>query len=89
MKKESSVVERWIGTMKQRMFKYFTAHETDKYYDILDDLVKDYNNTVHSSIKITPVEASKSENQSTVYENLYPDEDNKIKKPKFKVGDRG
>ena len=71
---KSSVVERWIGTMKQRMFKYFTAHETDKYYDILDDLVKDYNNTVHSSIKMTPVEASKSENQSTVYENLYPDE---------------
>ena len=86
---KSSVVERWIGTMKQRMFKYFTAHDTTKYYDILDELVSDYNNTVHSSIKMTPVEASKLENESTVYENLYPEkEEEKIKKPKFKVGDR-
>ena len=86
---KSSVVERWIGTMKQKMFKYFTAHETTKYYDILDQLVTDYNNTVHSSIKMTPVEASKLENESTVYENLYPEKENdEIKKPKFKVGDR-
>ena len=85
---KSSVVERWIGTMKQRMFKYFTAHDTTKYYDILDDLVTDYNNTVHSSIKMTPVEASKSENESTVYKNLYPEKEKEIKKPKFKVGDR-
>ena len=86
---KSSVVERWIGTMKQRMFKYFTAHDTTKYYDILDELVSDYNNTVHSSIKMTPVEASKLENESTVYENLYPEkEEEKINKPKFKVGDR-
>ena len=82
---KSSVVERWIGTMKQRMFKYFTAHDTTKYYDILDELVSDYNNTVHSSIKMTPVEASKLENESTVYENLYPEkEEEKINKPKFK-----
>jgi len=47
------------GTMKQHMYKYFTANETLKYYDILDKLVKNYNNTVHSSIKMTPVEASK------------------------------
>ena len=90
---KSSVVERWIGTMKQRMYKYFTAHETTKYYDILDDLVEDYNNTVHSSIKMTPVEASKLENESIVYNNLYPEKEKEInlrslKKPKFKVGDR-
>ena len=72
---KSSVVERWIGTMKQHMFKYFTANETTKYYDILDNLVKDYNNTVHSSIKMTPVVASKLENESIVYKNLYPEEE--------------
>ena len=85
---KSSVVERWIGTMKQHMFKYFTANDTTKYYDVLDELVNNYNNTVHSSIKMTPVEASKLENESTVYNNLYPEEEEKIKKPKFKVGDR-
>ena len=74
--------------MKQHMFKYFTANETTKYYDILDNLVKDYNNTVHSSIKMTPVEASKLENESIVYKNLYPEEEVKKEKPKFKIGDR-
>ena len=85
---KSSVVERWIGTMKQHMYKYFTANETTKYYDMLDKLVENYNNTVHSSIKMTPVEASKVENELTVYENLYPENDEKTKKAKFKVGDR-
>ena len=85
---KSSVVERWIGTMKQHMYKYFTANETTKYYDILDKLVENYNNTVHSSIKMTPVEASKVENELTVYKNLYPENNEKTKKAKFKVGDR-
>ena len=74
--------------MKQHMFKYFTANDTTKYYDVLDALVKNYNNTVHSSIKMTPVFASKKENEVTVYKNLYPEKSEKPKKPKFKVGDR-
>lgn len=85
---KSSVVERWIGTMKQHMYKYFTANETLKYYDILDKLVKNYNNTVHSSIKMTPVQASKLKNELTVYKNLYPEKEENIKKPKFKAGTR-
>ena len=85
---KSCVVERWIGTMKQNMFKYFTAYDTTKYYDILDEIVKDYNNTEHSSIKMTPVDASKLENELTVFENLYPEGEKKSKKPKFKVDDR-
>ena len=47
---KSSVVERWIRTMKEKMWKYFTDHSTNVYIDILPDLVKDYNNTKHSSI---------------------------------------
>ena len=59
---KSSVVERWIRTMKEKMWKYFTDNNTNHYVDILPDLVKDYNNTRHSSIKMTPVEASKKKN---------------------------
>jgi len=40
------------------VFKYFTANSTRKYVDILDKLVDRYNNTVHSSIGMTPNEAS-------------------------------
>ena len=42
---KSSVVERWIRTMKERMWKYFTDKNTNVYIDILPDLVEDYNNT--------------------------------------------
>ena len=84
-----SIVERWIRTMKEKMWKYFTDKNTYRYMDILPDLVEDYNNTVHSSTKLTPVEASKKKNELTVWRNLYPDR-LKIQQPitpKFSVGD--
>ena len=58
---KSSIAERWIRTMKEKMWKYFTDNNTYNYIDALPDLVKDYNNTVHSSIKLTPIEARKKE----------------------------
>ena len=85
---KSSIVERWIRTMKEKMWKYFTDNNTYTYIDILPELVEDYNNTVHSSTKFTPVEASKKKNELTVWRNLYPDrlKINDIT-PKFSVGD--
>ena len=86
---KSSVVQRWIRTMKGKMWKYFTANSTNVYMNVLSDLVKDYNNTRHSSIKMTPVMASKKENKLTVWRNLYPQhlEIHDIKS-KFSVGDK-
>ena len=86
---KSSVVERWIRTMKEKMWKYFTDKSTNIYINTLPDLVKNYNNTRHSSIKMTPVKASKKENELTVWRNLYPEhlEIHDIN-PKFSVGDR-
>ena len=85
---KSSIVERWIRTMKEKMWKYFTDNKTRTYMNVLPDLVEDYNNTVHSSIKMTPIESSKKKNELTVWRNLYPDrfEINKLT-PKFSVGD--
>ena len=56
---KSSVVERWNKTMKNRMWKMFTVNNNTVYWDKLDKLVNDYNNARHSSIKMSPVEASK------------------------------
>ena len=85
---KSSIAERWIRTMKENMFKYFTDNNTNKYIDVLPDLVEDYNNTVHSSTKFTPVEASKKENELKVRRNLYPDRYKTSRlNPKFSVGD--
>ena len=86
---KSSVVERWIRTMKEKMWKYFTVNNTNVYIDILPDLVKDYNNTGHSSIKMTPVEASEKKNELRVWRNLYPNRLDILDiNPKFSVGDK-
>ena len=85
---KSSVVERWNRTMKEKMFQYFSANSTRKYIDVLDDMVDHYNRTVHSSIKITPVEASKKKNENKVWIHLYSFPEPPKQKPKFSVGDR-
>ena len=53
---KSSVIERFNWTIKDKMFKYFSANNTRKFVDVLDLLVDQYNNTIHSSIKMTPKE---------------------------------
>ena len=68
----SSVVERWIRTMKEKMWKYFSANSTNVYIDVLPDLVREYNNTRHSSIKMMPTKASKKENEVKVKINDFP-----------------
>ena len=86
---KSSVVERWIRTMKEKMWKYFTDNNTNVYIGILPDLVEDYNNTKHSSIKMTPVKASKKENKLRLWRNLYPEHlEIRDIKPNFSIGDK-
>ena len=60
---KSSIVERWNKTMKNRMWKMFSANNNTVYWVKLEELVDDYNNIKHSSLKMTPIEASKKENE--------------------------
>ena len=86
---KSSVVERWNRTMKNRMWKMFSANNNTVYWDKLDKLVDDYNNRKHSIIKMTPTEASKKVNGKKVFANLYEDEIYmKPGKPKFSICDK-
>ena len=84
-----SVVERWIRTMKEKMWKYFSANSTNVYIDVLPDLVREYNKTRHSSTKMSQTNASKKENELRVWRNLFPDhlEIGDIK-PEFSIGDK-
>ena len=84
---KSSVVERWNRTMKEKMFKYFSANSTRAYLPVLDDLVLQYNTTKHRSIKMTPTAASQKENEVKVFWNLYGDLP-PMQPPRFKVGDK-
>ena len=74
--------------MKEKMFKYFSANNTKKYIDILDEMVNNYNNTKHSPIKTTPVEASDKKNKNRVWMKLNGKARTNPDKPKFSVGDK-
>lgn len=85
---KGSVIERFNRTLKSIMWKYFTAKNTQRYLDVLDELLKTYNNRIHSSIKLKPVDASKPENEKSILSTLYRNKPIKKSKPKFKVGDK-
>ena len=84
---KSSVVQRWIRTMKEKMWKYFSVNSTNVYINTLSDLVREYNNTRHSSIKMTLTNVSKKEDQLRVWRNLDHLEIDDMK-PKFSVRDK-
>ena len=84
---QSCVIERFNRTIKEKMFKYFSANNTRKYVDVLELFVYQYNNTIHSSIKMTPMEAIRKENENKVWRNLYPKFVGKTLTPKFSIGD--
>ena len=48
---KSVVAERFIRTLKNKIFKHMTAISENVYFDMLDDIVNKYNNTVQRSIK--------------------------------------
>jgi hypothetical protein len=84
---KSAVIERFNRTIKEKMWMRFTAENTRNWINMIDDLIAKYNNTKHSTIKMTPTEASKKENEAYIinsrkYRNL---ENNTSK---FLVGDR-
>ena len=73
-----------------KISKMFTERDSYRYIDKIDDIVNEYNNTYQSSIKMTPVDASKKENEGIVYYNLYNKRRREMLKrnnrPKFKKG---
>ena len=84
---KASIVERFNRTLKERMWRYFTKHNTRRYVDVLTDLVKSYNNTYHGSIKLAPVQVNSS-NQEFVWQNLYGQQPTSKPSSYLKEGDR-
>ena len=74
------IAERFIRTLKTKIFKYMTAISKNVYIDKLDDIVSEYNNTYHTTIKMKPVD---------VKDNTYIDFKKEVndKDLNFKVGD--
>ena len=79
-KGKSIVAERFIRTLKNKIYKYMTSISKNVYIDKLDDIVNEYNNTYHRTIKMKPTD---------VKDDMYINTDKEVndKDPKFKVGD--
>ena len=84
---KASVVERYNGTLKNKMYRYFTAKNTLRYIDVLPKLVSSYNKTYHRSIKMAPIQVTKK-NEAKVWDILYGEDKQKRVRYKFAVGDR-
>ena len=82
---KASIMERFNRTLKTRMWRYFTKHQTWRYIDVLQDLVQSYNNTHHRSIGMAPSQVS-YQNQEQVWQRLYGHDGKGV--PKLRVSDR-
>ena len=77
---KSVVAERFIRTLKNKIFKHMRAVSKNVYFDVLEDIVNKYNNTVHRTIKMKPHDVT-----SDFYAEF--NEDSNVTKPKLKVGE--
>jgi hypothetical protein len=64
------VVERFNRTLKEKMFKYFTAKNTFKYIDVLPQFLLAYNNSPHRTIGMPPSEVS-YENEHDILQKVF------------------
>ena len=84
---KASVVERVNRTLKTRMWKMFSLQGNYRWLNILQDIVKDYNNTKHSTIAMKPNQVNK-QNEKKILRSIFTHAktvDSKL--AKFKVGD--
>ena len=57
-KGKSVVTERFIRTLKNKILKHMTAVSKNVYFDVLEDFVQKYNNTVHRTIEMKPIDVT-------------------------------
>ena len=77
---KSVAAERFIRTLKNKIFRHMTAISKNVYFDVLNDIANKDNNTIHRTIKMEPIDVTDDSFAE------YNEEFNK-KDPKFKVGD--
>ena len=78
---KSVVVERFIRTLKNKLYKHMTATSKNVYYNVLDDVVSEYHNTKHNTIKMKPIDVKDGNKR------VYIDERNE-KSARYNLGDR-
>ena len=80
---KACIVERFNRTLKEKMFREFTAQGNHNWLSILPSIMNEYNNSKHRTIDMTPTEADK--NPTTV--KIKHDNNIYVRKNKFNIGD--
>ena len=70
--KKAAVVERFNRTLKTRIWTYFTAHQTNRYIDNLDNFVKSYNESFHRTIGMKP-EDVRPKDENKLFLKMFPE----------------
>ena len=84
---KASIVERFNRTLKTRMWKYFTAKQTWRYIDVLQQLMDSYNSRTHSSTGFAPIEIN-TKNMFRAYMKMFGQNKKNKSDYKFQVGDK-
>ena len=79
---KSVIAERFIRALKNKIYKYMTSVSKNVHINKLDDIVNEYNNAYHRTIKMKPLDVDVKDNIYTGFEREVNDKD-----PKFEVGD--
>lgn len=80
---KACIVERFNRTLKENMFRAFTARGSREWVSILPKLIEEYNNSKHRTIGMTPTQADKNPSSVILKHRSIP-----IRKKKCKVGDK-
>lgn len=67
---KASIVERFNRTLKEKLWRYFTKKDNQRYIEVLPKIVRSYNHSFHSSIKRSPASVDR-QNQEEVWQALY------------------
>jgi len=79
-----SIGERVIQTLKNKIYKHFTATGTWTWYNTISKIIQNYNNTKHRTINCTPSEARMNTNKIKLNKHI----NSETYKPKFKINDK-
>lgn len=80
---KSAIVERLNRTLNERLKIKFEINQNFRWVDVLPSIVSDYNNTVHTTIKMKPIDVRKEHENFINKKSM-----SSVQKPTFNVGDR-
>ena len=72
--KQANYVERFIKTLKSKIFRYMIEKNSPRYIDILQKIVDSYNRTWHSGIRSEPINVTKQNERRLWWQMYWPRE---------------